>query len=192
MSKLKGAAKRILGGLKNRFSKLARFGQRKHEAKQAVREAYIKEHGTPAEYNPARVDGIFNLGTMETYRAAMQPFAKWLSAHKVKNASQIIKAHAAAYLQEREAAGLSFRTVSRDMATINKAMGLTSTRRSWGCAPRKSRRSPTVWRRRKTTGRGLEGGYRIKLPSPKPVGAVVPPSSGSPPTTVCATARARW
>lgn len=132
MSKLKGAAKRILGGLKNRFSKLARFGQRKHEAKQAVREAYIKEHGTPAEYNPARVDGIFNLGTMETYRAAMQPFAKWLSAHKVKNASQIIKAHAAAYLQEREAAGLSFRTVSRDMATINKAMGFDFNKKELG------------------------------------------------------------
>ena len=44
MSELKGAAKRIFGGLQNRLSKLARFGQSKHEAKQAAREAYIKEH----------------------------------------------------------------------------------------------------------------------------------------------------
>lgn len=32
MEALKGAAKRIFGGLQNRLSKLARFGQSKHEA----------------------------------------------------------------------------------------------------------------------------------------------------------------
>ena len=89
MEALKGAAKRIFDGLQNRLSKLARFGQSKHEAKQAVREAYIKENGNLEGYNPAKMDGIFSLDTMETYRAAMQPFTKWLSAHKVKNASQI-------------------------------------------------------------------------------------------------------
>ena len=112
MSELKGAAKRIFGGLQNRLSRLARFGQSKHEAKQEARKAYLKEHGNLVGYNPARVDGIFSLGTMETYRAAMQPFAKWLSAHKVKNASQITKAHAAAYLREREVAGLRSRRKS--------------------------------------------------------------------------------
>ena len=71
MSELKGAAKRIFGGLQNRLSKLARFGQSKHEARQTAREAYLKEHRTLAGYNPARVDEIFSLGTMETYRAAM-------------------------------------------------------------------------------------------------------------------------
>ena len=69
MKKLKGAVKRILGGLQNRLSKLARFGQSKHEAKQAARAAYLKEHGNLDGYNPARVDGIFSIGTMETYRA---------------------------------------------------------------------------------------------------------------------------
>ena len=68
MSELKGAAKRIFGGLQNQLPKLARFGQSKHEAKQAAQEAYIKEHGTLVGHNPARVGG---LGTMETYRAAM-------------------------------------------------------------------------------------------------------------------------
>ena len=43
MKKMKGAAKRIFGGLQNRLSKLARFGQSKHEAKQVARQAYIKE-----------------------------------------------------------------------------------------------------------------------------------------------------
>lgn len=137
MEALKGAAKRIFGGLQNRLSKLARFGQSKHEAKQAARESYFKEHGNLEGYNPAKVDGIFSLGTMETYRAAMQPFAKWLSAHKVKNAAQITKAHAAAYLQEREAAGLSSWTVSRDMAAINKVLGFDLSKKELGLRQRK-------------------------------------------------------
>lgn len=145
MSELKGAAKRIFGGLQNRLSRLARFGQSKHEAKQEARKAYLKEHGNLVGYNPARVDGIFSLGTMETYRAAMQPFAKWLSAHKVKNASQITKAHAAAYLREREVAGLSSWTVSRDMAAINKAMGFDLNKKELGL---RSRRKSEITRSR--------------------------------------------
>lgn len=78
------------------------------------------------------MNGIFSLGTMGTYHAAMRPFAKWFSAHNVKNTSQIIKAHAAAYLREREAAELSFRTVSRDMTTINKAMGFDFNKKDLG------------------------------------------------------------
>ena len=139
MSELKGAAKRIFGGLQNRLSKLARFGQSKHEAKQEAREAYLKKHGTLAGYN---------LGTMETYRTAMQPFAKWLSAHKVKNASQITKAHAAAYLRERETAGLSSWTVSRDMAAINKAMGFDLSKKELGLRQRKK---PEITRSREET-----------------------------------------
>lgn len=88
MKKLKGAAKRILGGLQNRLSKLACFGQSKHKAKQAAKAAYLKEHGNLDGYNPAKVDGIFSIGTMETYRAAMQPFAEWCSTHNVKNAGR--------------------------------------------------------------------------------------------------------
>ena len=137
MKKLKGAAKRIFGGLQNRLSKLARFGQSKHEAKQEAREAYIKEHGNLEGYTPAKVDGIFSIGTMETYRAAMQPFAEWCSAHKVKNAAQITRAHAAAYLLEREAKGLSSWTVSRDMAAINKALGFDLSKQELGLRSRK-------------------------------------------------------
>ena len=137
MKKLKGAAKRIFGGLQNRLSKLARFGQSKHEAKQEAREAYIKEHGNLEGYNPAKVDGIFSIGTMGTYRAAMQPFAEWCSAHKVKNAAQITKAHAAAYLLEREAKGLSPWTVSRDLSAINKALGFNLSKQELGLRSRK-------------------------------------------------------
>lgn len=137
MKKLKGAAKRILGGLQNRLSKQARFGQSKHEAKQAARAAYLKEHGTLDGYNPAKVDGIFSIGTMETYRAAMQPFAEWCSAHNVKNAGQITEAHAAAYLREREGAGLSPWAVSRDLSAINKAMGFSLSKGEVGLRQRK-------------------------------------------------------
>ena len=137
MKKLKGAAKRIFGGLQNRLSKLVRFGKSKHEAKQVAREAYIKEHGTLEGYNPAKVDGIFSIGTMETYRAAMQPFAEWCSAHKVKNAAQITRAHAATYLLEREAKGLSSWTVSRDMAAINQVLGFDLSKQELGLRARK-------------------------------------------------------
>ena len=137
MKKLKGAAKRILGGLQNRLSKQARFGQSKHEAKQAAKAAYLKEHGNLDGYNPAKVDGIFSIGTMETYRAAMQPFAEWCSAHNVKNAGQITEAHAAAYLRERERAGLSPWTVSRDLSAINKAMGFSLSKGEVGLRQRK-------------------------------------------------------
>lgn len=137
MKKLKGAAKRILGGLQNRLSKQARFGQSKHEAKQAAKAAYLKEHGNLDGYNPAKVDGIFSIGTMETYRATMQPFAEWCSAHNVKNAGQITEAHAAAYLLEREAAGLSPWTVSRDLSAINKALGFSLSKGEVGLRQRK-------------------------------------------------------
>ena len=137
MKKLKGAAKRIFGGLQHRLSDLARFGKSKHEAKQVAREAYIKEHGTLEGYNPAKVDGIFSIGTMETYRAAMKPFAEWCAAHKVKNAAQITRAHAAAYLLERETKGLSPWTVSRDMAAINKALGFDLSKKELGLRSRK-------------------------------------------------------
>ena len=137
MKKLKGAAKRILGGLQNRLSKQARFGQSKHEAKQAAKAEYLKEHGNLDGYNPAKVDGIFSIGTMETYRAAMQPFAEWCSAHNVKNAGQITEAHAVAYLLEREAAGLSPWTVSRDLSAINKAMGFSLSKGEVGLRQRK-------------------------------------------------------
>jgi len=87
VKKLKGAAKRIFGGLQNRLSKQACFGQSKHEAKQIAKSDYLKAHGNLDGYNPSKVDEIFSLGTMETYRAAMLPFAEWLSANNVKNAN---------------------------------------------------------------------------------------------------------
>ena len=64
-------------------------------------------------------------------------FAEWCSAHNVKNAGQITEAHAAAYLLEREAAGLSPWTVSRDLSAINKAMGFSLSKGEVGLRQRK-------------------------------------------------------
>jgi hypothetical protein len=146
--KLKGAAKRVLGGLQNRLSKQAKFGQSKHEAKQAAKDAYLKEHGNLIGYNPAKVDGIFSLGTMKTYRAAMEPFAQWCGQHGIKNANQITEGHATAYLQEREHAGLSAWTVSRDLSAINKALGYDLSKRELGLS---ERRKADITRSRKAT-----------------------------------------
>lgn len=148
MKKLKGAAKRIYGGLQNRLSKQAKFGQSKHEAKQAAKAEFLKEHGNLVGFNPARVDGIYSLGTMQTYRAAMEPFAAWCAKNGVKNANQISEEHAAAYLKEREAAGLSAWTVSRDLSAINKAMGFELSKKELGLS---ARRKTDITRSRSTT-----------------------------------------
>ena len=136
MKQLTGAAKRIFGGLQNRLSKQAKFGQSKHEAKQLAKAEYLNTHGNLDGYNPAKVDGIFSIGTMETYRQAMIPFAEWLSAYNVKNANQITPDLASKYLQEREASGLSAWTVSRDLAAINKAMGYDLSKKELGLSER--------------------------------------------------------
>ena len=76
-------------------------------------------------------------GMTQEQLAYMQPFAEWCSAHNVKNAGQITEAHAAAYLLEREAAGLSPWTVSRDLSAINKAMGFSLSKGEVGLRQRK-------------------------------------------------------
>ena len=124
--------KRIFGGLQHRLFKLARFRQSKHEAKQLARDAYIKVHGSLKGYNPTKVEGIFSLGTMQTYRAAMELFASWCATHGIKHEGQITEILTSAYLKEREQSGMSAWTVSRDMAAINKVLGFDLSKKELG------------------------------------------------------------
>jgi len=112
--------KRINNGFQHRLSQMAKFGQSKHAAKQIEREKYQKEHGNLKGYNPTKVDGIYSVGTMETYRSAAEDFARWLSDNtSVKNSSQVTREIASQYLKER-GMNTSAWTVGRDMAAINK------------------------------------------------------------------------
>ena len=137
MAKLKGFARRINGGFQHRLCEQARFGESKHQAKAEARAAYIKEHGNTHGYNPAKVDGVFSIKTMETYRKAMETFAVWAAEHGCKNAKQVTQELAGQYLQERQAAGLSAWSVSRDMAAINKTMGYNLTKAELGLSERR-------------------------------------------------------
>ena len=134
--KLSGAANRINRDLGHRLSCLKRFGQSKHEAKAAAREAYIKEHGNLKGYNPSKVDGIFSIGTMESYRQTASEFAKWAADGGCKRTSDISRELAGRYLQERQAAGKSPWTTSKDMAALNKLFQFDLTKSELGLQTR--------------------------------------------------------
>ena len=129
--------KRIDKSLQHRLSGMARFGQSKHEAKQEARAAYLKEHGTLTGWNPSKVDGIYGIKTMETYRSAMTDFSKWAANQGLNNASKITREHAAQYLREREAKGKSAWTVTRDMSAINKVFGYDLSKKELGLHDRR-------------------------------------------------------
>jgi len=129
--------KRVNKDLQHRLSTMARFGQSKHEAKQTARAEYIKAHGDTRGWNPSKVEGIYGIGTMETYRAAMEDFSKWCAAHNVGKAEKITRETGAQYLKEREAEGKSAWTVSRDMSAINKVFGYGFTKKELGLSDRR-------------------------------------------------------
>lgn len=129
--------KRINNGFQHRLSEMAKFGESKHAAKQVEREKYRHEHGTLQGYNPTKVDGIYSVSTMETYRKAAEYFAKWLSENTpVKNASQVTREHACQYLKDRGAATSAW-TVGVYMAMINKLYGFGLTKKELGLKDRK-------------------------------------------------------
>jgi integrase len=134
--KLTGAANRINRALQHQLSLQNRFGQSKHEAKQAARGAYLKEHGNLKGYNPSKVDGIFSINTMESYRQTAREFAIWAADNGCKNANKITRDMAGRYLQERQAEGKSMWTISKDMAAINKLFKYDLTKAELGLQSR--------------------------------------------------------
>src|SRR5437016_4989948 len=72
MSKRPSLTKQIVDVLNS----LARFGESKYEAKQQAIAAN-KAAGVKG-YNPARVEGIYSISTMKTYRKECIAFANWV------------------------------------------------------------------------------------------------------------------
>jgi len=129
--------KRINNGFQHRLGQMSKFGQSKHAAKQVEREKYKQEHGNLNGYNPTKVDGIYSIGTMETYRSAAETFAKWLSENtSVKNASQVTREMACQYLKERGTTTSAW-TVGRDMAMINKLYNWNLNKKELGLKDRR-------------------------------------------------------
>lgn len=104
---------------------------------------------------------------MQTYRAAMEPFASWYAAHGIKNAGQITEALASAYLKEREQLGLSAWTVSRDMAAINKVLVFDLSKKNLACVSGVRQKSPAAVCRPQTTVEDFQNMLtRLRLPKP--------------------------
>ena len=129
--------KRINNGFQHRLSQMAKFGESKHAAKQIEREKFKQEHGNLHGYNPTKVDGIYSINTMETYRKSAEIFAKWLSENtNIKNSSQVTREMACQYLKER-GDSVGAWTVGRDMAAINKLYDWNLNRKELGLKDRK-------------------------------------------------------
>lgn len=129
--------KRINKDLQHKLSVMARFGQSKHEAKQIAKENYLQVHGNLDGWNPSKVDGIFSIGTMETYRSAMEDFSKWCADKGMRNINQISRNDGIIYLRERAADGKSAWTVSRDMSALNKVFGYDYSKKELGLSERR-------------------------------------------------------
>lgn len=76
-----GAQKRLEKALTHNLLIQSRMGQSKHSAKQASREAWLKEHGSLKGWNPAKADGIYSRGTMATYIGAVSGLARYAAEH---------------------------------------------------------------------------------------------------------------
>lgn len=122
--------------LQHRLSEKARFGHSKHDAKQAARSEYLKSHGNLRGYNPSRVEGIYSIKTMETYRAATQTFSNWAYNNGCRQVDQISRESIAIYLKDRENQGLSAWTISRDLAALNKIFNYNLTKQEIGLRER--------------------------------------------------------
>lgn len=123
--------------LQHQLCGMARFGQSKHEAKQEAKEAYQKEHGDLKGWNPCKVEGIYGIQTMETYRAAMTDFAKYAADKGIHHMREVSRNDAIQYLRDRQAEGKSAWTTTRDMSAINKVFGYDLTKKEVGLRERR-------------------------------------------------------
>lgn len=111
--------------ISERMKDLNRIGQSKYEAQQKEKAA-AKSEGR--RYNPAKVDGIYGIKTMEHYVKIGNRWANWAKT----NVPEIIKGRtlgecreaAAAYIKDREAKGHSRWTLAQDRSALAKLMAI--------------------------------------------------------------------
>lgn len=86
--------------VKDALDKLACFGQSKDEKKKENKLA-VEAAGDKKGWNPARVDGIYSLITMQTYRRECVTFANWTKKNFRCKWLDECKEHASKYLQKK-------------------------------------------------------------------------------------------
>lgn len=133
------------GNLKYQFKmklrSLNRIGQSKHEAKQ---EEKMRCQITGEKWNPAKVEGIYSLKTMESYKENIYKFTEWeKSAHpEVNDCENISKDHVGEWLQQSIDRGNSAWTVRLQAAAMAKVLDCSS--KDFGVAlPKRERKDIT-------------------------------------------------
>lgn len=135
--KIEKAAKRIAKSLEYALRGQAKFGESKHAAKAAAREAHLAEHGNLDGWNPAKADGIYSVGTLRNYLDEMPAFAAFCAEHGAARISEVTVKMAEAYLRECAEKGQSAWTVAKKASAINKAMGYDVRPENLGLKPRR-------------------------------------------------------
>lgn len=120
---LHGAAGRIVKSLEHNLLAQSKMGQSRHAAKQATREAYLVEHGDLRNWNPAKTEGIYSRGTMDTYLHCVDYFGRWCAEQGAKRLADVTEDMARDYLRYLSEKSYSTWTVSTAASAINKAMG---------------------------------------------------------------------
>ena len=120
---------RLERDLIHKLSKMACFGQSKHQAKRQARAEYIAKNGSTKGFNPSKVENkVFSLGTMRAYREALHSFSIYCKNNDIKRINQITSEICKQYLQQCVADKKSNWTISRDMSAINKVFNYDLTK----------------------------------------------------------------
>jgi integrase len=106
------------------MKEMTRFGESKHEAKQAERERCL---ATGEKYIPGKVPGIYSYSTYHAYMEHSLAFAEWArSKHGAKSLAEA-REHVPEYLRHDIEAGKSAWTVRLEAAALAKLYGCSST-----------------------------------------------------------------
>lgn len=95
-----------------------RFGESKHEAKKAAK---VEAQAKGERWNPARVDGIFSIGTAASYAKQAKYFANWVEEKHGKGITMAeAKKYVSEFLEEGVRKGLSPWTLQLQRSALRK------------------------------------------------------------------------
>jgi integrase len=106
------------------LQEMTRFGESKHEAKQAERERAL---AAGEKYVPGKVPGIFSYSTYHAYMEHCLAFAQWARSEYGAKSLAEAKEHAGEYLRREIAVEKSAWTIRLEAAALAKLYGCSST-----------------------------------------------------------------
>lgn len=117
-------AKTYKNMLKSKLIKLNRLGQSRHKAKEALNKEY-RDRGQNKPFDKA-VEGIYSINTFKTYLKHGEHFIDWCIKQGCKTYGKSLddlRQYAPAYLQAREAEGLSLYSLKAEKSALGKIFG---------------------------------------------------------------------